>query len=122
MALHNDLGKQGEHIAQHYLNGKGYKLLEKNWRCPKGEIDLIFEDKGYIVFVEVKTRSTLNWGNPQDAVSSLKIKRIVEIADYYMQTNDCQAEVRFDIVAITLNNSDMPCITHIEDAFVAPIN
>ncbi len=121
MALHNELGKRGEYIAQHYLKGKGYKLLETNWRCPRGEIDLIFEDKNYVVFVEVKTRSTPYWGNPQDAVCTLKMKRIVEIADYYMHTRDCEAEVRFDVVAIILD-SGLAHITHIEDAFLASIN
>lgn len=121
MAKHNEIGKQGETLAEQYLNGLAYKTLYRNWRCPKGEIDLIVTDDQSIVFVEVKTRSTDYWGDPETAISDNKIKRIVGAADCFLLEHDLDLEVRFDIVSIVIKR-DTPQIYHIEDAFVAPIN
>lgn len=121
MAEHNELGKQGEEEAIKYLRQSGYKILKHNWRYDKYEIDIIAQDEEYIVFVEVKTRSSHEWGNPEDAVSKGKIKRIVEAADFYLREHDIDMPARFDIMAIVWTGKKFE-IEHIDDAFLAPVN
>lgn len=121
MAEHNDLGKQGEDAAARYLCSKGYEIIERNWVYEKYEIDIIASDGEYIVFVEVKTRSSRQWGNPEEAISKSKIKRIVEAADFYLETYDIDLPARFDVIAVIWTGSDF-LIEHFDDAFLAPIN
>lgn len=121
MAKHNDVGKQGEALAEQFLVDHGYQTVFRNWRCPKGEIDLIVKNCQSIVFVEVKTRSTDFWGNPEIAVSDNKIKRIVDAAEYFLFEYDFDLDIRFDIISIVINKNTSQ-IYHIADAFVAPIN
>lgn len=121
MAEHNDLGKKGEDAAEHYLRQKNYEILERNWLYEKYEIDIIARNEEYIVFVEVKTRSSNQWGNPEEAVSKGKIKRIVEAADFYLREYDIDLPARFDVIAAILNGEKFE-IEHIDDAFLAPVN
>lgn len=116
MADHNDLGERGEQFAQKYLENLGYTILEVNWRERKFEIDLIAIDNKELVFVEVKTRSTDFFGNPEEAVSERKQEHLINGADCYLGSNDLDLECRFDIIAIVLNENrnDMK---HIKDAF-----
>ena len=110
------LGNKGEKIAENYLVEKNYLILEKNWRYLKAEIDLIAQKEGFIIFVEVKTRSSINFGYPESFVSEKQQKRIILAANEYLQKNDIQSEARFDIISITIDkNTDT--IKHIEDAF-----
>ena len=120
MAEHNDIGKKGEDIACKYLTDKGYAIHVRNWQFGKFEIDIIAEDGQDIVFIEVKARSGVRWGNPEDAVSNGKIKRIVEAADFYLQDRDITMPARFDVIAITFVH-DFVDIKHFEDAFLSPI-
>lgn len=117
MAQHNELGKKGEELAVEFLQKNGYKILDKNWRFKKAEIDIIALKKDVLAVVEVKTRSTSYFGNPQDFVNQKKIQLLVEAINEYVISKDLDVEVRFDIVAIIKNNQDFN-IEHLEDAFL----
>jgi len=121
MAEHNDLGKRGEDAAVNYFRQQGYEIIERNWLYEKYEIDIIARNEEFIVFAEVKTRSSALWGNPEEAVSKGKIKRIVEAADFYLRVNDIELPARFDVVAAIWNGHNFE-IEHIDDAFLAPVN
>ncbi|NPA38125.1 MAG: YraN family protein [Chlorobi bacterium] len=116
MAQHNDLGHTGEDIAAEYLLGKGYELLEKNWKSGHKEIDLIFRDGDYLVIVEVKTRSSDGWESPKEAVTNKKIRNIIDAAEEYILLNDVMMETRFDIVTL-IPHQDRWEIEHIKEAF-----
>lgn len=116
MAEHNDLGKLGEEMAIAYLIKKGYKIMEKNWRFQKAEVDIIAQIQNTLVVIEVKTRSTDQFGNPHDFVDSKKIKLLVKAIDHYINERTLDLEVRFDIISIILNKKENK-IEHLEDAF-----
>lgn len=117
MAEHNNLGLKGERIAQEQLLKKGFVIKERNWRFKKAEVDIIAENEDFIIAVEVKTRSTADFGNPQDFVSKKKIKLLVEAMNEYVISNNIDKEVRFDIIALT-KEKDSFKIEHLEDAFL----
>ncbi|MFR9165382.1 MAG: YraN family protein [Dysgonomonas sp.] len=121
MAEHNDLGRVGEDLAAKFLIDEGYILVSRNWRCGRIEIDLIVKSSDYIVFVEVKTRTSDHWGQPEDAVDERRIRNMTEAADYYVQENDIDLPVRFDVISILFKGKDYT-IHHIDDAFFAPLN
>jgi len=116
MAKHYELGKEGEQLAVDYLLKKGYKILESNWRYQKAEVDIIVQKETILAAVEVKTRSTNEFGDPQDFVKPKKIKLLVSAVNEYVVQNDLDVEVRFDIIAITKTNTGFD-IEHLEDAF-----
>ncbi len=116
MAIHNELGKKGEILAANYLKRKGYQILDINWRFKKAEIDIISLKDDILAVVEVKTRSSDYFGNPQDFVKSKKINLLVEAVNEYVISKNLDVEVRFDIVAI-LNKNNSFEITHLKDAF-----
>ena len=117
MAEHYELGKKGEQLAIDYLIKQGYKIVERNWRFQKAEIDIIARKEETLISVEVKTRSTYDFGNPQDFVNPKKIKLMVLAMNEYVLKKDLEVEVRFDIVAITKNKGSFN-IEHLEDAFL----
>ena len=117
MAEHNELGKKGEQLAIDFLIKNEYKILEKNYRYLKAEVDIIAQKGAILVAVEVKTRSSNYFEEPQDAVKDKKIKLLVSAIDYYVVQRDLDLEVRFDIIAIILQNNKTK-IEHIEDAFL----
>ena len=117
MAEHYELGKKGEQLAVNYLIGKGYKIVERNWRFQKAEIDIIARKADTLISVEVKTRSTKNFGNPQDFVNPKKIKLMVLAMNEYILNKDLDIELRFDIIAITKDKSSFD-IEHFKDAFL----
>ena len=116
MAKHNELGKKGEKLAQEMLSSKGYEIIDTNWRFDNDEIDIVAMDGGELVIVEVKTRSTSFFGNPEDAVDYNKEKFLIRATESYLEENKLDLETRFDIVAIVINNNET-IIDHIEDAF-----
>lgn len=118
MAEHNDFGELGENIALEYLTKKGYKVLDKNWRYLKAEVDIIAQKEKTLVIVEVKTRSSDFFGNPETFVSKAKIKLLIAAANAYVDKKDLDVEVRFDVIAIVKNNKHTQ-INHIQEAFVA---
>lgn len=117
MATHNELGKKGEDIAVEYLLKKGYKIIERNWRFQKAEIDIIAQKENVLAVVEVKTRSTDYFGNPQDFVNPKKIKLLVSAVNEYVVKNDLDVEVRFDIIAIIKKENTIK-IKYLVDAFL----
>ena len=117
MADHNELGKKGEQLAVDFLLKNDYQILEKNYRYLKAEVDIIAKKKDTVIAVEVKTRTSDYFGNPQDFVNPKKIKLLVAAMDYYVVQQDLDVEVRFDIIAI-ITNFKHTKIEHIEDAFL----
>ncbi|OUR93933.1 hypothetical protein A9Q87_04290 [Flavobacteriales bacterium 34_180_T64] len=116
MATHNELGEKGEKLAINFLLEQGYDILECNYRFEKAEVDIIARIDHTLAIIEVKTRATRHFGNPQDFVKPKQIQRIVKAVDYYINSNALDLEVRFDIVSIikTLNNYE---IEHLKNAF-----
>jgi len=116
MARHNELGKKGEQLAVDYLIKKGYTIVQRNYRFQKAEVDIIAKIKDTLAIVEVKTRSTADFGNPQDFVKPKQIQRLVKAVDEYVILNKLDIEVRFDIIAIVRQGKAFT-IEHIENAF-----
>ena len=122
MAEHNLIGAQGEQLACRYLEEQGYEVLERNWRHAKHELDIIARHKHTLVIVEVKTRSSAEHGQPEEAVKKGKRGRMIKAANAYAQTSGTDLALRFDIVSIILHPSGKPYIHHIPDAFYPTTN
>ncbi len=117
MAYHNELGEWGEEFAAAYLLKQGYSILERNYTFQKAEIDIIAQkESGTLVIVEVKTRNSAAFGDPQTFVSKRKVQQLVKAADHYVVSHNRDVEVRFDIIAI-LKNKKEEQLEHIENAF-----
>ncbi|SDI68013.1 YraN family protein [Chryseobacterium jejuense] len=119
MADHNDFGKKAEEMAADFLQKSGYKILARNFRFQKAEIDIIAEKDELIIIVEVKARSTDAFMLPQEAVTKTKIRSIVLAANHYLEDSDKQNEVRFDIISVLPDEHRNLIIDHIADAFQA---
>ena len=116
MADHNILGTRGEKLAVELLTKKGYSILAENWRSGKNELDIIARIGETAVFVEVKTRSTAFFGDPSEAVSIAKQKRIIQAANDYLEQHELDLEARFDVISIVASGGE-PILDHMEDAF-----
>ena len=116
MAEHNELGKKGEDLAVAYLIEKGFTIEKRNYRFNKAEVDIIALKDSILAIIEVKTRSSSDFGDPQEFVKSKQISNLVKAVDNYVNENDLEVEVRFDIIAITLEKAKFN-IEHLEDAF-----
>ena len=116
MAQHNELGKKGEQLAVDFLLKNNYEIIERNYRFDKAEVDIIAKKKDILAIVEVKTRSTADFGDPQDFVKPKQIQRLVKAVDEYVTVNDLDVEVRFDIIAIVKEGKGFK-IEHLENAF-----
>lgn len=116
MAQHNLLGNKGEMLASRYLLDKGYAVLHYNWRSGHKEIDLIAKERDTLVFVEVKSRSSELYGNPQDAVTDDKIRLLISAAESYINRYKVSSKFRFDIITV-VGSCEPYKIEHIEDAF-----
>jgi putative endonuclease len=116
MAEHNQTGLDGEELASLYLVQNGYEVLEKNWRFQHAEIDIIAKKADTIVIAEVKTRKSSFFGEPEEFVNRQKQKLLIKAANAYLEKNDFELEVRFDIIGV-LVTGDNHRINHIEDAF-----
>ncbi len=117
MAKHIDLGKIGEKLATDYLIGKGYRILEQNYRYRRSEADIICIHDDILVFVEVKSRSSDIFGNPENFVTRRKEELLYDLASHYMEEIDHQWEIRFDIISIIFHKNGINTIEHFEDAF-----
>jgi len=99
-------GKEGEKIAADFLKKNGYRIIDKNFRCPLGEIDIVAREKGAIVFVEVKTRKSSTLGYPEQAVGIKKQKKMSQLALWFLQKKKItDTSARFDVIAITMLSS-----------------
>ena len=97
----HETGKIGENIAVRYLEKIGYKILERNFECKQGEIDIVALDKNEIIFIEVKTRASALYGLPKEAVNQIKKKHIYKSAEYYVYTHNLENEpIRIDVIEI----------------------
>ncbi len=117
MAEHNELGRLGEQLARDFLIAKGYQILEQNWVCGHKEIDIIAKDGNELVIVEVKTRRVTYLVDPEETVDKYKQQFLIWAADSYVQRNNLDIDVRFDIVAIVIDKNNEHRIEHIENAF-----
>ena len=118
MSKNNELGLEGEKLATEFLKSKGYKIIENNYRYRRAEIDIITKHEGTLVFVEVKTRSNNNYGEPEHAVDDHKAVKLREAAENYIFVNDWKDNIRFDIISIMKNDNESTVITHFEDAII----
>lgn len=116
MASHNELGSKGEELAVNYLVKKGYKILNKNYRFKRNEIDIVAEFDNTLIIVEVKTRASRFLAGPEDTVTRSKQKTIVKVANEYILEHEIDLDTRFDIVSIVLNEKET-AIEHLIDAF-----
>ena len=112
----HELGKLGEDLAVEYLIKKGYQILERNWRSGHKEIDIIALFDETLAIVEVKTRKTDDYGEPDIAVGAYKQRMLIWAADAYVRYKNLNVDVRFDIISIVFTDEE-PQIEHIEDAF-----
>lgn len=116
MAYHNQLGKLGEQIAVEHLISNGYIVLERNFVYDKAEVDIIAENEAFMVVIEVKTRNSTYFGNPQEFVSRNKIKLLLKAANEYVIRNKIEKEIRFDIISV-IKNRHVQLVEHFRDAF-----
>ncbi len=113
------VGKKGEDVAAFFLKKRGYRILDRNFRCYLGELDIIAEKEGQIIFVEVKTRQNIDFGLPEEFLNYPKRKRLSKLALFYLSTHYLQERpCRFDVVAIQYQKGKAK-IHHIKNAFQA---
>ncbi|MFC2005578.1 YraN family protein [Chloroflexota bacterium] len=99
-----DTGTLGEKLARDFLKKQGYRILETNYRCPKGEIDIVAKHMDYLVFVEVRTKTSLEFGSPEESITQSKKERMRATAFHYCQEHDNLPLLwRIDVVAVELN-------------------
>ena len=121
MARHNLIGREGEKYAADYLEEQGYVILDRNWMCGHKDLDIVAVKDGTLVFVEVKTRTGTDWGDPEDAVTDKKIRNIVHAADAYIRYRCLDMDVRFDIISIIMDDTGYYRVEHIKEAFFPPV-
>lgn len=121
MSIKKEKGDKGEQLAVEYLDKNNFIIIERNWRFLKGEIDIICEKNNLIIFLEVKTRSTIDFGNPEEFVSKKQQKLIVNTAHEFLVKRTIEKEARFDIISIVLIDDSTFQIEHLEDAFGATL-
>ena len=119
MRVKDAVGRFGEDLAAAHFVAAGWQIIERNWRCTDGEIDLIAVDGSTLVFVEVKTRSTTAFGDPAEAVDQAKAARVRRLATRWLAENRARSwrELRFDVVAVVRLAAGGPSLTHIPGAF-----
>jgi putative endonuclease len=124
MPSNQKIGRKGEDVAVRFLEEKGYRIMDRNYRFQRAEIDVVaFEPDdddqgGELVFVEVKTRSSLAYGHPEESISEEKERAIRKVAGAWLHERRMEgAPCRFDVVSIVLNQGDTPTIDHYENAF-----
>jgi putative endonuclease len=118
MAAKDVLGRRGERLAEEFLSGSGLVILDRNWRCPQGEIDLVARDGEELVFVEVKTRTSTAFGHPLEAITALKLARLRRLAAAWCSEHETRARgIRLDAVAVLAPPCGEPVIEHLRRIF-----
>jgi putative endonuclease len=111
------LGRRGEELASHHLLAKGYEIVDRNWRCESGELDLIARDRGCLVLVEVRTRRGREMGSPEESITPAKQARLITLAEAYVQSQDWRGPWRLDVVAVEMDRRGrLLRIDHYENA------
>jgi len=104
-----DVGLLGEKLAKDFLKKRGYRILESNYRCPEGEIDIVARHKDSLVFVEVRTKRSLEFGSPEESITPTKMEKLRAVAAHYQQThNNLPSSWRIDVVAVEIGQRDKP--------------
>ncbi len=118
MALHNELGKEGEELAAKWLSANGYTILHRNWRYSRLEIDIVASKEKFLHFVEVKTRYFTPFGHPEDSVTKKKFRKLQLAADEYLFQHPGHLWIQYDIVSITMHGNGKVDYFLIEDVFL----
>jgi putative endonuclease len=118
MASHNELGVEGEKLAEAWLVNKGYKILHRNWRSDHYELDIIAIKEGMLRFVEVKCRKDSPFGYPEDSVTKQKFKYIQRAADHFLTLNPEYEWIQYDVLSITMFDDKEPEYFLLEDVFL----
>ncbi|MDD3656300.1 MAG: YraN family protein [Atribacterota bacterium] len=114
----NNTGNTGEKFARYYLNKKGYRILEQNYKVSFGEIDIIAEKNNCICFIEVKSRRSNICGSPEESITQYKKNKIIKVAELYIKQRKIKDKLfRFDVIALNFNNNFLIKINHITNAF-----
>ena len=117
MAAKDRLGIQGERIAERHLVARGMTVVDRNWRCPQGEIDLVLNDGDETVFVEVKTRSSIAYGHPLEAITVVKLARLRRLAAAWCAEHPGVGRIRIDAVAVVAPRGAPATVDHLERVF-----
>jgi putative endonuclease len=118
MAAKDELGKRGEALAAEHLIALGLEIIDRNWRCSQGEIDLVALDDGEVVFVEVKTRSSLAFGHPLEAITVTKLARLRRLAAAWCEAHpERHSHIRIDAIAIIAPTHGLVEIEHLRSVF-----
>jgi putative endonuclease len=117
MSKHNKIGIKGEQIAADFLLNKGYIIVHRNWRSGKKEVDIIAHKGDMLIIAEIKTRSSLGFGFPEEAVNRKKQQFLKAAADAFMSGHPQYINVRFDIISVLMDGEDIKEIMHFEEAF-----
>ena len=118
MSTTSALGAHGERIAVAYLTERGFAVLDRNWRCREGELDIVARDGDAIVFCEVKTRRAVGFGHPVEAVTPAKQRRLRLLAHRWLASHDEHApDLRFDVVGVLVRGRGPAVVTHLPAAF-----
>ncbi len=115
MRAKDGLGRYGEEVAARYLHERGYEIVERNWRCAQGELDIVARSGDTLVFVEVKTRSSVRYGTPAEAVTGVKLRRIRGLAAAWLaERRPPVAELRFDVVSVLRADRGAAQVEHLQ--------
>jgi putative endonuclease len=118
MARKDELGRRGEELAARFLEDAGYRVIQRNWRCRQGEIDIIASMTDTLIFVEVKTRSGLTFGHPFEAITATKLARLRLLAAAWCAEHHPQAKrIRLDAIAVVVPRSGPPSVEHLLGVF-----
>jgi len=115
----NKIGERGEALASRYLEQSGHRILARNFRYQRGEIDIIATDDQFLIIVEVKSRSYPSFGNPEASINQIKTDLMALAAGFYQELHDIRLEIRFDVISIIFRNGKKAELTHMREAFHA---
>lgn len=118
MAQHNNTGRLGEAMSVEYLSGKGFRVLHRNWRHSRWEVDILAEKDGILHFIEVKTRRTKKFGNPEDSVDKKKIQNLINAAEEYLYQHPEWKRIQFDVLSVSLIKDEPVVYFLIEDVYL----
>lgn len=118
MRAKDGVGRYGEWVAARYLEERGVEVVERNWRCDQGELDIVARDGDVLVFVEVKTRSSVQWGMPAEAVTRVKANRVRALARSWLADHPhVYGGLRFDVISVLRRPAGAAEVLHLQDAF-----
>jgi putative endonuclease len=117
MALHNELGRKGEQLAEGYLARLGYCILFRNWRCGRSEIDLVAAKDNVLHFIEVKTRRTHSFGMPEEAIDRKKLRRMIAAGSGFIRRYPQWKRIQFDVLSVSIINDEVEYFL-IEDVYL----